>query len=125
MQGSLGIGADLNKWTPEDFAKAKMLTAQYKTIREMVQREPLCHLMSPENDSPHSVTDTISRDEKQVVTFAFLHSSKELYPYPRIRLRGLDPDARYSISSIAGTLAPETPNIASGAYWMQRGVALH
>jgi len=54
--------------------------------------------------------------------FAFLHSSKELYPYPRVRLRGLDPSARYSVSSIAGTLAPGTPTTASGAYWMQQGV---
>ena len=30
MQGSLGIGADLNKWTPQDFATAKQMIAEYK-----------------------------------------------------------------------------------------------
>ena len=31
MQGSLGIGANLNNWKPEDFATAKKMVAQYKT----------------------------------------------------------------------------------------------
>jgi alpha-galactosidase len=122
MQGSLGIGADLNKWKPEDFAQAKQMVAQYKTIRETIQRGELYRLITPENDSPYSVTESVSRDGKQAVSFAFLHSSKELYPYPRIQLRGLDRNARYSISPFAGTLAPGTPNAASGAYWMQHGV---
>ena len=122
MQGSLGIGANLNKWTDEDFAKAKEMVADYKTIRETIQRGELYRLITPEHDSEQSVTETVSRDQKQAVTFAFLHSSRENYPYPRIFLRGLNESATYDIKAFAGKLAPDTPQSASGAYWMSHGV---
>lgn len=122
MQGSLGIGANLNKWTPEDFATAKKMVAQYKSIRETVQRGSLYRLITPENNSEQSVTESVSRDRKQAVTFTFLHSSRELYPYPRIYLRGLDAKANYTITALDGKLAKDTPATESGAYWMHHGV---
>ena len=122
MQGSLGIGANLNKWTPEDFAKAKQMVAEYKQIRETVQRGALYRLISPEQNSEQSVTETVSCDGRQAVTFAFLHSSQELYPFPRVFLRGLQPDAVYSVKAFAGRLAADTPTQASGTYWMQHGI---
>jgi alpha-galactosidase len=54
--------------------------------------------------------------------FAFLHSSRELYPFPRLYLRGLDAQATYRITAVDGKLAPDTPMSASGAYWMEHGV---
>jgi alpha-galactosidase len=122
MQGSLGIGANLNKWTPEDFATAKKMVAQYKSIRQTVQRGALYRLISPANNSEQSVTESVSRDGKQAVAFAFLHSSDELYPYPRIYLRGLDAKANYRITALDGKLAKDTPDTESGAYWMHRGI---
>lgn len=122
MQGSLGLGADLNKWSPDDFAEAKSMIAEYKLIRATVQRGELYRLITPEQNSPYSVTESVARDGKQVVTFAFLHSSTELYPFPRIQLRGLDENAIYSIKPFAGKLAADTPSVASGAYWMHRGI---
>ncbi|MBB5060305.1 alpha-galactosidase [Granulicella aggregans] len=124
MQGSLGIGANLNHWTPTDFDTARALVAQYKSIRETIQRGALYRLVSPEHQSEESVTESVSRDGKQAVTFAFLHSSTELYPYPRIHLRGLESDAMYAIKPFAGKLAADTPLTASGSYWMNRGVDL-
>lgn len=122
MQGSLGIGANLNKWTPDDFAKAKLMVAQYKTIRETVQRGSLYRIIRPENGSEQSVTESVSRDGKQAVLFAFLHSSRELYTFPRIFAQGLDENATYRLAALAGKLAPDTPPSASGAYWMHHGV---
>lgn len=122
MQGSLGVGANLNRWKPEDFATAKKMIAQYKTIREIVQRGSLYRLISPQNNSEQSVTETVSRDQRSAVTFAFLHSSTMLYPFPRIYLRGLEPGAMYRVETLDGKLSPETPTIASGSFWMQHGV---
>ena len=122
MQGSLGIGANLDRWKPEDFAKAKEMVAAYKTIRETVQRGELYRLITPENNSQESVTESVSRDGRQAVLFAFLHSSHEFYPFPRILLRGLEADATYSIAPIAGKLARNTPAEASGSYWMHNGI---
>lgn len=124
MQGSLGIGANLNKWKDEDFATAKRMVSQYKTIRETVQHGSLYRLITPENNSQQSVTESVSRDRQQAVVFAFLQSSREMYPFPRIFLQGLQEDAVYKIASFAGKLAAETPTAASGSYWMHRGVDL-
>src|ERR1017187_6593766 len=65
MQGALGVGANLNKYTPEDFAVAKRLIAQYKTLRETIQRGLLYRLIPPEDGSERSATEYVSRDGKQ------------------------------------------------------------
>lgn len=122
MQGSLGIGADLSKWAPADFEEAKKMVDVYKSIRQTIQRGSLYRLISPQNNSQQSVTETVSRDGGQAVIFSFLHSSSELYPFPRIFLRGLDEDATYDASAFAGKLAEGTPTKASGSYWMHHGV---
>jgi alpha-galactosidase len=122
MQGSLGIGSNLNKWSPDDSATAKKMIAQYKTIRETIQRGLLYRLITPEHGSEQSVTEYVSRSGEQAVLFAFLHSSRELYPFPRLYLRGLDANAIYRIHAMDGKVAADTPTEASGAYWMQHGV---
>lgn len=121
MQGSLGIGSNLNKWTPEDFAKARTMIDVYKGVRETVQRGSLYRLMSS-REGEHSVTESVSRDGKQAVTFAFLHSSTQLHPFPRIYLRGLREDTIYKLRVIAGKPEDDTPQTATGAYWMHHGV---
>jgi len=124
MQGALGIGANLNKWTPADFAKARALVAQYKTIRATVQRGALYRLISPLHGSEHSATEYVARDGKQVAVFAFLHSSQMGYPYPRLYLRGLQAGARYRLHMLDGQASPDTPAAASGAYWTSAGIQL-
>jgi alpha-galactosidase len=124
MQGSLGIGADLNKWQPQDFATARRLVAEYKAIRKIVQQGNLYRLVSPQNGSEQSATESVSADRAHAVLFAFLHSSTENYPYPTVHLQGLDANAKYRIRAIAGTFDPRTPQVASGAYWMHAGIDL-
>jgi alpha-galactosidase len=122
MQGSLGIGANLNNWKPRDFATAKKMVEQYKQIREIVQGGSLYRLISPQNGSEHSVTESVSNDQDSAVIFAFLHSSQMLYPFPRIYVRGLKPDTMYRIAVLDGKLSVNTPEVASGSFWMQHGV---
>jgi len=123
MQGSLGVGANLNHWTPEDFATAKKMIAQYKTIRATVQRGALYRLISPLHGSEDSVTETVARDGSEAVVFAFLHSSQMGYPFPQIFLRGLDPKSVYTMQALDGQADPGTPVSASGAYWMEKGLS--
>ena len=122
MQGSLGVGANLNKWTPDELASARRMIAQYKEIRDTVQRGLLYRLIQPLNGSEQSANEYVGRDGRQSVVFAFLHSSTELYPYPRLYLRGLEADAMYRVSAMDGKVAPGTPAVASGAYWMHHGI---
>ena len=127
MQGGLGVGANLNKWTEADFATAKDLIAAYKTIRQTVQQGSLYRLISPRSSadstaSSHSATESVSPDKNQAALFTFLHSSTERYPYPRVYLKGLDPAKNYKVIPIYGTLAKGTPETASGSYWMNHGL---
>lgn len=124
MQGSLGIGADLSKWQPQDFDTARRLIAEYKAIRKTVQQGNLYRLVSPQNGSEQSATESVSPDRAHAVLFAFLHSSMENYPYPTVHLQGLDANAKYRIRAIAGKFDPRTPLVASGAYWMNAGIDL-
>jgi alpha-galactosidase len=129
MQGGLGVGSNLNNWTPDDFATAKHLIAEYKQIRETVQHGSLYRLVSPRN-SDDSVTESVSLDRSQAAVFAFLHTSQFGYPYPRIYLRGLDPKADYRfhwVSTPPEALGPHSelttmPDHASGAWFMSHGV---
>ena len=122
MQGSLGVGANLDKWGASDFDTAKQMIAAYKTIRETVQHGSLYRLISPRGGSETSATESVSVDKKQAVLFAFLHSSQMGYPFPRLYLHGLDPEARYRVTAISGKSVKDTPEVASGSYWMAHGI---
>jgi alpha-galactosidase len=124
MQGSLGIGANLNKWTVDDIASAKRLVGEYKAVRATVQDGALYRLISPTESSEYSVTESVARDGHQAAVFAFLHSSQKGQPYPQLYLHGLDSDAEYSLHVNEGKLADGTVERASGDYWMHHGVSV-
>jgi alpha-galactosidase len=124
MQGSLGIGANLNHWTAGDFATAKRLIAAYHAVQPTIVRGNLYRLISPRNNSPFSSTETVSRDESQAVVFAFTHSTEEGRGFPLLQLQGLNPDAQYKLTWIEGKAEAGTPEVASGAWWMNHGLLL-
>jgi alpha-galactosidase len=123
MQGSLGVGADLNKWTTADFATAKRMIADYKQIRDLVQQGVLYRLASPRDGSNFSSTESVAPDGTRAVVFAFLHSQQMKFPSPTVNLEGLNPETVYEVHSIGGKLSAQTPPQASGAFWMQRGIS--
>jgi alpha-galactosidase len=122
MQGSLGIGANLNKWAEADFNLATKMIAYYKSIRKTVQEGNLYRLLSP-RESDLTANDYVSRDGKQAVLFAFLHSQQFRSPMPAILLRGLDPDAVYRVKKIDNKLI-DAHETYSGSYLMNHGVIL-
>jgi Melibiase len=77
MQGALGIGNNLNKWTNEDFALGAKLTALYKTIRTTVQQGSLYRLTQPtggdqNNEEGASQVEYVARDDSQAVLLGLL-----------------------------------------------------
>jgi alpha-galactosidase len=122
MQGSLGIGANLNKWSAEDFATAKRLIAAYHSVQKTIVRGGLYRLISPREGSEFSATESVSADKAQAVVFAFTHSTQEGRGFPLLQLLGLDPEAEYKLSWIEGKGKAGTPETASGAWWMKHGV---
>ena len=124
MQGSLGIGANLNHWTAEDFATAKRLIAAYHSVQRTIVRGDLYRLISPRDNSQFSVTESVSTDKNQAVVFAFTHSTIQSRTLPLLQLLGLNPDAQYKLTMIEGKSRPETPQTATGAWWMNHGLRL-
>ena len=122
MQGSLGIGANLNHWSAEDFGTAKRLIAAYHSVQHTIVRGDLYRLISPRDGSEFSSTETVSNDKKQAVVFAFTHSTQKSRGFPFLQLQGLDPDAEYKLGWIEGNARPDTPASASGAWWMRHGI---
>jgi alpha-galactosidase len=124
MQGSLGIGADITRWSTGDMATAKRLIAAYHQFQRTIVQGNLYRLVSPRNGSEFSVTQTVSPDKSQSVVFALIHSTQEGRSFPCLRLKGLDPDAQYQLTSIEGQAEKNTPAVASGAWWMNHGFNL-
>jgi alpha-galactosidase len=124
MQGSLGIGANLNHWGDEDFATAKRLIAAYHSVQKTIVQGDLYRLMNPRDNSELSVTETVSNDKGQAVVFAFVNATNKGRGFPLLQLRGLDPTAEYKLSWIEGKSWPDTPDTASGAWWMNHGIQL-
>lgn len=121
MQGSLGIGANIAKWNDEEAATAKRLIAAYHQVQPTIVQGDLYRLISPRNGSEFSATQTVNKDKSQSVVFLFIHSTQEGRLFPRLKLEGLDPAAEYTLTSIEGKAAPQTPTTASGASWMNHG----
>ncbi len=120
MQGALGVGANLNKWSESDFATAAKLIALYKRVRATVQTGGLYRLFSPRTGDL-TANQYVSADGRQAVLFAFRHSQQYNTAVPAIRLRGLDERALYQLESVDGKLA-ERQRQLSGAWLMGAGL---
>ncbi|MGA8728872.1 MAG: alpha-galactosidase [Terracidiphilus sp.] len=122
MQGSLGIGANIDKWNDDEMATAKRLIAAYHQVQPTIVQGDLYRLISPRNGSEFSATQTVNHDKSQSVVFLFIHSTQEARLFPRLKLKGLDPAAEYALTSIEGKARAGTPTRASGAWWMNHGL---
>src|SRR5246500_3186677 len=99
MSGSLALGGNLNKYSPEDMQESARFVAFYKSIRSTVQRGALYRLIAPE-DSESSALEYVSTDGRQAVLFGFLHSQQFGTAFPTVFLRGLVDDALYKVEAV-------------------------
>ncbi len=122
MQGALGIGANLNKWTAGDAQLATKMIKVDKQIRDVVQTGDLYRLLSPRSQDT-TANEYVTADADRAVLFAFRHSQEYNTPPPAIHLHGLDAKGVYRLESIDNKLAAPATEL-SGAYLMQSGVNL-
>ncbi|MFN8124960.1 MAG: alpha-galactosidase [Candidatus Nanopelagicales bacterium] len=113
MCGTLGIGADLSTFSEDDLALAARHVAEYVTIRDTVQNGRSDRL---DNPSPNDYRIVQYTRPEQAVVFVFLPSSRIGRRGTRVRLRGLDPAARYRFR--ANWIDQEK----SGDYLMHHGI---
>jgi alpha-galactosidase len=117
MQGALGIGSNLNKFSADDTKLATQMVALYKRVRETVQFGGLYRLLSPSTNDT-TANEYVAKDGKQVVVFAFRHSQQYNTAPPTIHLEGLDAKSVYQMESWDG----KALGTASGAYLMENGI---
>lgn len=96
MCGVLGIGADLRAWSPEQRAEAAHWIARYKEVRDVIHHGEARLLGSPENPTCGVQYDAGDRTVVAALSTGRLDGAPLLPGRPdRLRLRGLDPAARY------------------------------
>ncbi len=115
MCGALGVGAHLLRWSPEEQLQARRLIADYKAVRHIVQQGDQYRLRSPHGHA-FSAVQYVAKDRSEGVLFAFRTHLPVPAELPPLYLRGLDPQARYTVEGISGA--------RSGAAWMHSGLAV-
>ena len=94
MLGTLGIGADLTRYSDDELREAARLIGEYKQVRHLVFGGDLYRLALPSADNLCAEM-FVSPDKSEFVLFSFLHSQEYGDTCPNIRLKGLDGDRLY------------------------------
>jgi alpha-galactosidase len=71
MQGSLGIGSDISRWTLEEIALRKRLIAAYHLLQSTIVLGELHRLIPPRNGSEFSARQTVRHDKSKSVVLTF------------------------------------------------------
>ncbi|HEY1684627.1 MAG TPA: alpha-galactosidase [Tepidisphaeraceae bacterium] len=103
MQGVLGVGGNITKWPAEDLKTAARMISLYKEIRPIIQHGSVYRLISP-FDSNRVALEYVAQDGSQAVLFCYtleddMAGSRQSERVHRtVYLRGLDPNAQYTLS---------------------------
>ncbi|MCY7298715.1 MAG: alpha-galactosidase, partial [Ilumatobacteraceae bacterium] len=112
MNGVLGVSADLTRWTTSELAQGTELIEKYKAIRAIIADGLVYRLEVPAESLGLAYVDSGANEAVIfVVAQRFAYGENVL----RVRLRGLDEKARYSVD---GALT------RSGRILMQEGLVL-
>lgn len=113
MCGSLGIGGNLNQWSQADRELAEKCIKLYKEIQPIVQLGDQYRLISPQKNQ-YSAIQYVSEDKSAGVLFVFRVVIPDPANLPIIYLRGLEPDAHYTVEGFDQS--------RSGKAWMEAGL---
>ena len=126
MSGRLGFELQPCDMTKEEVEFSKRALAEYKRIRPVVLFGDLYRLSSPYESR---VASLMYVHEKRAVVFAWLMDKWLADSPPPLRLKGLDPAARYLVREINldenGSLANVHERIMGGDYLMDAGIRIN
>ena len=115
MMGSLGVGCNILKFTPEETELSQKMIRQYKEIRPIIQEGTFYRLENP-SANQYFLYEYLKEDLG--VLFAFLPQSKVGHRGTTVRLRGLDEAAAYVLHTSKGDI------VKSGSYLMHHGLEI-
>ena len=113
MMGTLGIGCNILKFSPEDVELSKKLIAEYKDIRHIVQEGDFYRI---ENTSKNDYKAYQYVKDDECLVFLFLPQSKLGHRGVNIKLRHIDKTAKYTVK------INDTEFVKSGEYLMNFGL---
>lgn len=126
MSGRLGFELQPCDMTKEEVEFSKRALAEYKRIRPVVQFGDLYRLSSPYESR---VASLMYVHEKRAVVFAWLMDKWLADSPPPLRLKGLDPAARYLVREINldenGSLTNAHERVLGGDYLMDAGIRIN
>jgi len=94
MQGSLGLGGNLNKYTQQDIDICKRNVAFYKEIRNIIQFGDLYRILNPDEDDI-LLNNYVSPDKTEAVAFLATAGTRFMKRAIPIHFEGLDDDTVY------------------------------
>ncbi|MCH5190748.1 MAG: alpha-galactosidase [Oscillospiraceae bacterium] len=115
MQGSLGIGGNLLKYSDEDLETCKKYISLYKEIRDLVQFGDLYRIMDIDKDEI-SVNQYVNGEKTESVVFIAANGTRFYKKKVPLIFDGLDENRRYTLT-IGGKQYEK-----SGAYLMNVGI---
>lgn len=118
MQGSLGVGGNLTKYSDEDLQICKKNIALYKEIRDIVQFGDLYRILDIEKDEV-LLNQYVTEDKSKSVAFLLANGTRFYKKRMPICFDGLDENKRYRFTIQNNTYEK------SGAYLMNVGIPLH
>lgn len=117
MQGALGVGGDLTKYSEEDLQICKKNVTLYKEIRELVQFGNLYRLMDIDKDEI-LFNQYVNDDKTKSVAFIAANGTRFYKKSVPMLFDGLDENKRYTLTINNKTYEK------SGAYLMNVGIDL-
>lgn len=96
MGGNLGYELDVGKLSPEEKDEVRRQVATYRDLRELVQRGDFYRLANPFLSSV-AAWIFVSADGSKAWASWFQTSGEANQPVPSLRLRGLEPHAKYRL----------------------------
>ncbi|MDX3114692.1 alpha-galactosidase [Streptomyces scabiei] len=94
MNGVMGIGGDLSRWSEAELARAAELVGAYKRVRHLVQLGEQ-HRLRPPGNGELSALQYLAPDGREAAVIALRRSRRYGHHDPAVPLRALDPAARY------------------------------
>lgn len=97
MQGTLGLGGNLEKYSPEELEICRRNVALYKEIRPLVQFGDLYRILDADRDEV-LCNQYVSRDKMQAVLFLSARGTRFFKKKMNLRFAGLAPDRAYAFT---------------------------
>ena len=118
MQGALGLGGNLLKYSDDDKEISKKNIALYKAIRHTVQFGDLYRVSNPDENEV-LINVYVERDKSSAVTFIASRGTRFFKKRINILFDGLEKDAKYRFTF------QNREYIKSGAYMANVGIPAH